>query len=307
MPLEPVTLRLDEAVDLAHAWVDATAKQRSIRALFIKGPSLHRHALRDTRTSTDVDILVEARRFDEFRAALLASGWTVRPSIFISDRTTLHSKTLLLDGWPCDVDVHAFFPGFLGDDDAVFDTLWQRRTHLEFAGRFCPVADRVSGALILALHSLRSATGQERHTAELDQLLEVSFTSTEKQELADLARTTGCTATLADVLPRMNVPVDDDADKHVDAHALREWRERVEAGSRGAYFWFYALRRARWRDKSAVVWRAFWPTDRDLLLARPDIPDQFWAKLHGRGARLGRGIRTLPRSLRAIWRHRRRA
>ena len=70
--------------------------------------------------------------------------------------------------------MHSFYPGFLADPAVVFDALWERRVRMEFAHRECDVPDRVSGILILALHSLRGATIQRRHADELEQLLRVA-------------------------------------------------------------------------------------------------------------------------------------
>lgn len=303
MRSDSASLRGDDAVDLAHAWVYAITSRHGIRALFIKGPSLHRQALREPRVSSDVDVLVESSRFGDLCDALRAAGWVERPGNFVGTRTARHSKTFVMDGWPCDLDVHGFFPGFLADADEVFETLWARRAHLSFAGRACPVADRTSGALILALHCLRGAPDQYRHAAELEQLRHAPFTPAERYDLTLLARATKSDASLAEVLPRMGVGVDPGAVSNVDAATLRSWRARVDADARGPYIWVSALRRAGWRERPLIIWRAVWPSDRDLLLTRPEIPDQYWAKLRGRVARLGRGIRGLPKTARALRRY----
>ncbi|GEP47107.1 hypothetical protein MSA03_06150 [Microbacterium saccharophilum] len=222
--------------------------------------------------------------------------------MLLSELTTLHSKTYLRDGWPCDIDVHSHYPGFLGDPAEAFEALWARRTTLDFAHQSCLVPDRVAGVLILALHSLRGTVMQERHAAELKELLAVELTELERVQLADLAAATGSAETLRTVLPRLGVDLPASADQA--PHGLREWRERVDAGSVGAYQWFVALRRSHGRAKLRVLWRAIWPTDHDLLIARPEIPDAFWPKVRGRIARWPRGLRSLPRAVRAIWHNR---
>lgn len=299
-----VVLRLDEAVELGHAWVQAVADERGIRVLFIKGPALHRHGLRPERTSADVDVLVEPARFAELCDAILADGWTERPGVFISHRTTLHSTTFLRDDWPCDLDVHGFFPGFLADPADVFEALWARRTRMEFAHRACDVPDRVSGILVLALHSLRGASIQARHADELEHLTTITLTDQERADAASLALATGSAATLERVLPRLGIHVEAPA-AELASTQLREWRERVDSGSYGAYFWLLAFRRANWSGRALIVWRAFWPTRADLLIARPETVDTPPGRLHARVRRWGRGIRSLPSALRAIAANRR--
>lgn len=297
-----MSLRLDEAVELGHAWLQSLADGRGIRVLFIKGPALHRHGLRAARTSTDVDLLVEPERFAEFCSLILAAGWTTRPGVLIAELRTQHSQTFLRDGWPCDVDVHSFFPGFLADPAIAFDALWARRTQLEFAHRMCTVPDRVGSILILALHSLRGASIQQRHADELEQLLRVELTDQERADAAALALATGSAATLETVLPRLGVHVDAPVDP-AQAKALQQWRQRVAAGSHGAYFWLQALRDAPWSQRPRILWRAFWPTRHELLVARPETVDTLRGRTRARIARLGRGIRSLPRGVRAITRH----
>ncbi|MDE0545359.1 nucleotidyltransferase family protein [Microbacterium sp. C7(2022)] len=299
---ETTLLRMDEAVDLGHAWVQTIAEERGIRTLIIKGPALHRHGLRNKRYSGDIDVLVEPARFVEFCDAMRATGWRDRDTILISERTTLHSKNFLRDGWPCDLDVHSFFPGFLADPTTVFDALWERHVTMPFAHRDCAVPDRVSGVLILALHSLRGSVTQARHANELEQLVHVPLTAEEKSDAAALALATGSAATLETVLPRMGVEVQAPA-AELESRELREWRERVASGSHGAYFWFVAFRRASWRDRPMIVWQAFWPSRHDLLIARPETVDTLRGRTRARVARWGRGIRSLPSALRAILTH----
>ncbi|WP_243075649.1 nucleotidyltransferase family protein [Microbacterium sp. SS28] len=292
-------LRLDEAVDLGHAWLQSLADERGIRILFLKGPALHRHGLRAPRTSSDVDVLVEPARFADFCADVLAAGCTERDAILISELTTLHSRTFVRDGWPCDIDVHSFYPGFLADPAVAFGALWRRRVAMEFAHRACTVPDRVSGVLVLALHSLRGASIQERHGDELQQLVAIELTDQERSDVAALALATGSAATLETVLPRLGIEVAAPAGEE-SSDELRRWRERVAAGSHGAYFWISAFLTAPPAQRPRIALRALWPTRRDLLIARPDTVDSLSGRTRARLARMGRGIRWLPRALRAF-------
>nr|WP_277924852.1 nucleotidyltransferase family protein [Microbacterium ureisolvens] len=295
-------MRLGEAVELGYAWVQRAATGRGIRVLFIKGPALHRQGLRDERVSADIDVLVDPARFAELCDAVAEGGWRERPGNFLSARTTLHSRTYVRDGWPCDLDVHSHFPGFLADTATVFDALWARREHMPFAHHDCDVPDRIGAMLILALHSLRSARTQRRHADELEQLLRVELTDEERADAASLALTTGSAATLEAVLPRLGIELEPPAGE-LQSEALREWRLRVAAGAHGAYFWLLAFRRAPWKERPAIVWRAWWPTRRDLLVARPLTVDTVRGRTGARLARWSSGVRFAPAAMRALWAH----
>ncbi|GAA5035535.1 nucleotidyltransferase family protein [Microbacterium fluvii] len=296
-------LQLAEADALASAWVQHLADERGIRMLLIKGASLSHHGLRDPRTSADVDALIEPGRFDELCDAILAEGWRKRPDILISRLTTLHSRTFLRDGWPCDLDVHSFFPGFLADPADVFDALWVARERLDFAHRTCDIPGRAASILILALHSLRGTRVQRRHVDELEHLVRLPLSAEEIAEIGALARVTGCVATLESVLPRLGVHVEP-TEAELASTDLHEWRERVDSGWAGAYMWTVALRRSPWRERPRILWTAFWPSDRDLLLSRPEVQDRPAHKLLARILRWGRGVKSLPRTARAIWHNR---
>lgn len=295
-----VDLPIRAAVPLGHAWAQRVADDLGIRLLALKGPTLTAHRLRPDRTSGDVDVLVEPARFAEYIDALSQAGWQERPSTFASSRFTLYSRSLIHPSWPCDLDVHHSFPGFLADPSEVFDLLWERRTTTVVARQECAIPDRLGSLLILALHSLRGGTNQPRHRAELEHLVStVRLTEEEREELGDLARRTRCAATLDEVLPRLGVTAGPSPDE-LASPELREWRERVAAGGYGTYFWFAALRKARARDRAVIAVRAVWPSDHDLLANHPDTPDTVPAKLWARARRYGRGVQTLPAAVRAL-------
>ncbi len=300
---EPVDLRLADAVELGHALVQRLADQNGARVLLLKGPALHRHGLRSARTSSDVDALVEPQRFAQLCDAFLAAGWHERPVDFITSRTSVHSRTFIREGWPCDVDVHSFYPGFLAPADEVFEILWADRVRMPFAHRLCDVPDRLGSALVLALHSLRGKAVDARHSRELDELLQIGFDDHERARLAVLAERTGCAATLEDVLPKLGVDVTLSEEQRSAAEVVR-WRRRVASGSHGAYFWIDAFRRGNGRERMDVIRRSIWPTREHLLLARPEVVDTVPGRLKGRIARWGRGVRSLPQAVRAIARHR---
>lgn len=289
---------------LGHAWAQRAADEIGVRILVIKGPVPALHGLRPRRVSGDVDVLVEPAGFELFVTALQDAGWRERPATFASARFTLHSRSLIRDTWPCDIDVHSCFPGFLADPDVVFEALWARRVRIDLAHQSCDAPDRLGSALILALHCLRGGSTDRRYAAELDFLVRASDLSpSEGRELAALASRTGCEQTLRTVLARMGIAPDalraaagSDPDR---ATALREWERRVVAGG-GAYFWLAAFRRARASERFAIVARALWPSDRDLLLNHPEVPDALSPKLGARVRRYGRGLKSVPAAVRAL-------
>ena len=294
-PADHAQLRLDEAVELCTAWVDQLAQSLEARALVIKGDTLARQGLRASRVSADVDVLVDPVRFDDCRAALVRAGWEERPLPFISSRVSPHSVTFIRSGWPCDIDLHSHFPGFLADPGLVFDELWSRRSSVVFADRAVSVPDRMTSLLISALHAYRDGTSSRRAEADLATLREVELSDTERAALGSLAAATGCDGSLKEFLLGMNVPV-----RPVDSPALREWRARVASQTQGAFPWLRLWQTSSWRQRPGIAWRAFWPTNRDILLAHPSVEDRTVPRLMARVRRLWRGLRGLPQSVSAI-------
>ena len=89
-------LTLRDAGALAAAWVSYVGERRGIRLLVIKGQSLAYHGLRPARTSADVDVLVEPRRFDELCAEILDAGWRERATTEVGAVWAGHSLTFLI-------------------------------------------------------------------------------------------------------------------------------------------------------------------------------------------------------------------
>ncbi|CAN5591769.1 hypothetical protein BH10ACT5_BH10ACT5_21570 [soil metagenome] len=290
-----IELRLDEAVALATAWAASLGDAAGIRVLILKGDALAQMGLRQPRVSADVDVLIEPSRFDDYCALLTSAGWTERELPFISSRVSPHSITYVSHGWPCDIDVHSYFPGFLNDPQQVFHELWGRSQQLSFARFKVRVPDRISSILIAALHSLRDGAVSTRSASDLSELLSTDLTDAERTELSDIARRTGCDGSLEAFLSELGLDV-----SPTPSRALSEWRSRVASASRGAYPWIMLWRSSRWRDRPMIAVRAIWPTDTDILLAHPTVPRRFWPILEARARRLGRGVRGLPLSVRAL-------
>ena len=299
-----MSLSLEEAVELAHAWVQAMADSVGARTLLIKGPALFAQSLRASRVSSDVDVLVHPADFEEMCAALHSRGWRERPAPFISSYTSTHSRTYIHERWPCDIDLHRFYPGFLADPVTTFETLWTRRVQMWFAHHQCTAADRLGNLMVLALHSLRGQSKQGRYVSEARALASASLTEGERDDLKGLAIATGSTATLESVLADLGVEVEA-SDAELTSRELREWHERVDVGAYGSYFWLWLLRRSGWRNRAEILWRAVWPSDDDMRLARADFGSGPRSLNRERFRRWSRGVVTVPRAALTIWRHRR--
>ncbi|NRG39816.1 nucleotidyltransferase family protein [Rathayibacter sp. VKM Ac-2835] len=295
------SLDLPSAVLLLHGWLSWVAEEHSQRALFIKGPGLQFLGLRDGHVSSDVDVMVDPAAFESFCALLEANGWSQRRSTFAGARYTEHSRTLIHPRWPCDIDVHRFFPGFIAPGDVVFDELWRRRVTMPAAGRDCSIPDRAGSLLVLGLHALRSRSDNARHARELAYLLEhAALDAEQRADLAALARRTGAEHTLAEVLRALDAisatpapPVADPA----EAAALMEWTRRVAAGASTGYMWTSIIRRQRGWRRIVTIRHAVWPQRADLLRMRPSTTDTAAGRTR---VRLQRLLRGAPAASRAV-------
>ena len=292
-------LRLDEANELLAAWVAARAAALGIRALLLKGRPLADDGLREPRVSSDVDLLVEPPRFDEYCAALEAAGWHEFPSTFASERFTVHSRTFRKEGWPNSLDVHSDYPGFLREPAVAFDALWAQRRTAMFAHQPVETPSRAANVVVLALHSLRGDVREPRHRAELARLEMVSFDDAERRAIADTAHRTGASYPLRLLLARWHIEA-------VDAHLLadsarsREWMWRAAEAHGSLAPWLRALRDSRWPHTLRVARHALWPRREDMLSWRPGSDTHFWPLVGARIRRWGNGIRHLPSVLRAL-------
>jgi hypothetical protein len=298
-PVASVSLALNEAVALCTAWLQQVARARGIRLLVLKGSALARQGLREPRSSSDVDVLIEPGRFLDFVDCIVSSGWTEFSDTFASEQFVTHSRTFRRDGWPNAIDVHASWPGFLSPADEVFEALWARRVSLDHGQRACDVPDRAANLLMLALHSLRGTTTQDRHARELQGLLRLTLTQEERKETEWLAQQTGCRAPLREVLPLLGIPVEV-TDPELRTPQYREWHRNVAHAQGRTASWLIELHRATWKRKGEVLRHGIWPTDRDLLAEHPDVANRVQAKIWARLVRLARGIGQLPRVVPAL-------
>jgi hypothetical protein len=300
-------LRADEAVLLAHALVCRVAQQVGARVLFIKGRTAVALGARPDRPSQDVDVLVDPEGFDRVSSAFAAAGWRHRIQYgghqHVDDVSFDHSHHFIHDEWPCDLDVHYNFPGFLKPADQVFEALWARHTTTEVAGVQVTTPDLLGQALVVALHALRDPDkpSSVADLAHLARTLGRDLDDTGKQELADLALATGAEVTARALLESVGAPVPDPSpESRASADA---WAFRQDVGSRSGVVWLIELARTPWAERPALLRRALFPP-REVLLSSylaARATRRELAVLHAR--RWARGIRSLPSA--AGWARRR--
>lgn len=292
-------LAIADATPLAHAYAHAVAASLGVRMLSIKGPAADYHEVRGSHVSADADLLIDPAGFSLVVERLRVAGWRERPPMAGTEDWSEHSITLIRDGWPCDLDLHDRFPGFLELPADVFETLWRDRVAIEVAERSVAIPSRDATILIAALHALRrSPISAARAIGELAALRDRfgSLDPASTVRLDALAHETGCVETLDGALSSLGVS--DDSGSRRDHSALWAWRARVAAGGTGTHFWLRRLERLHWRERPKALGYILWPDEENLRRARPWIEPGRRAANRERFARLGRGARHLPA---AVW------
>lgn len=248
------TLHQQEAVLLAHALVARLADDVGARVLFIKGPTAVALGVRPDRPSTDVDVLADRAGFVTLCAALEDCGWQRRivgtGLRHAADLTFEHSAHFIHPQWPCDLDVHFSFPGFLAPEAEVFEALWATRTTVEVAGRAVPSPSTSGQALVVALHALRDP---DKSTSQQDlatlKTAASSWPPGTLTRLAELAVATGASDSARSFLADVGAPLAPSDPRH--AARLADWRERQRGLGRST-IWLVELRRAPWKDKAGA-------------------------------------------------------
>lgn len=308
---ETAALRMSEAVPLAHALVARLAELEHVRILFVKGPTAVALGARPPRPSTDVDVLCEPAGMERLEAALERCGWRRRApkssiqslkhaAMYLFD----HSVHYIHDGWPCDLDVHFNFPGFLAPDDVVFEELWLRRATVEVANWPVPCADVLGQAAIVALHCLRDPqfvlTASDlgfaaRSLGRLGPRAAADF--------ATLAAATGSAETLRPLLESLSSPAR--VSPWSDPELLRRWQVRTLNAGAYTTSWLIELRHRPWREKPALIRRAlFLPAD-ELFSDHVGMARTRRNTAHLHFQRWARAVVYLPRGIQAVLRSQR--
>lgn len=303
------SLVLDEGVVLGYALVSRIADTTGIRVLGIKGVTLSALGLRPTRTVLDVDVLVEPARVGALLAALGAHGWQTTVVDTGAHVLDVHSVQVGHPLWPCDIDVHRYFPGFLASPEVVFDELWSRRITVTIGGAPITTPDRVGSAAIAALHLLRG--GQRRQAEFLVQagLIREELSPAEVAELFQLAHVTGAMTTLEPLWSRLDAAGVDDVSLGSSEDAgtlLAQWHLAQNAKQVRSLAWVRAFMVSPAREWPGLLWRSLWLTDAELRRRYP------WAKPGLRGwirmvvHRWWAGLRGFPTAVLMLRDHRHR-
>ncbi|MFV0633668.1 hypothetical protein [Demequina sp.] len=296
-----------DALAVSTGLIADLARRGQVRVLTLKGRVSDHHAIRSPRTSADADVWVDPSRLNAYLAELAACGWHERELSDTVHDLVQHSTTLIHPDWPCDIDVHWTFPGFLGDPQEVFDELWRRHTTMEIAAVEVPIVDRSAAILIQALHALRTPAQTGRHAQEFRYLIDnviPKMGAPERQDLIDLAVATGAVDTARPLLSQLGLELPPPTPSGVNPD-LDRWRERTAGqGALTSQYWIL-IRRSPWKDRPRLLARGIWPPERDLRLDHPEVAPGSRALTRARLARLGRGARAFPAALRAQWRAKR--
>lgn len=298
-------LRVSEAVPLAHALVARMAELEDIRILFVKGPTAVALGARPPRPSSDVDVMCEPGSMDRLGKALQSCAWHRRVPEFQRNRFKHasiymfeHSVHYIHDEWPCDLDVHYNFPGFLAPDDIVFEALWSRRATTVIANMPVPCADMLGQAAIVGLHALRDPQAVQSTTdiAFLTRRLSC-MGQPELADLRSLAAQTGSSETLGPLLERVGVP--STRGPWSDPELLRRWTARTQNAGIRTTPWLIELKHTAWFRRPALVWRALFLSHEELLSHHIDVHPTRINAARLQAKRWGNAVRHLRRGLQA--------
>jgi hypothetical protein len=289
-------LRVADAVPLATALSAHVARRAGVRVLFIKGPVAELQGLRAPHASADVDLLVEPNGIARFIDGLRRLGWHDRPGYRPLPLAGGHATTLIHDDWPCDIDVHFYWPGFGSSADAVFETLWTRRERVPIAGQLIDAPSRTDGMLVLALHALRGdrTPGGTRAYRELVGRAHTALDEQERSMVRDAALELGAAATAAPFLHALGFATPTD----VDSEEAVLWRIRSHV-SGGTADWLIELRRTPWWRRPKVLFEAVFPSPTRLRMLHPEVGPGARDVVAAWWRRLRNGLAALPEARRA--------
>lgn len=251
------------AVALLPPAIHHIAAVHGIRVLSIKGAVLAAQGLRSRRRPSDVDVLVDPAMFEDLVAILRSTGWRDRDGKVLvplpRDGTVLapHARTLEHPRWPCQLDLHRYYPGFLRPAQDVFDRLWERRHTAQLAHAECDVPSPADHWLLAALHVLRS--GDEPQLRELETAASAVLRGRER-DLLTRAEELGAVGPLQEPLTRILgvSPVVPDS----DVELLAEWTRRIHDPGNLPDAFLEQFREASGATRIRLAFRQAWPPPR---------------------------------------------
>lgn len=259
-------LPLQAAVVLAHALVAHVADELGLRVIFLKGPIATRQGLRDqSYVSGDVDALCEVGQEHRLIDALAARGWYERPESEAHARFVTHSVTLCHAEWPCDIDVHTSFPGFLAPPATVFEALWAHREPTELAEVEVQGPDYRTQCVIILLHGLRAPFLPKNELEIADSRTRFrAMSASDVTDVLRLVEVTGSSEVVRDFFADLGISVK--APRTPSAEYLT-WRLMTQPSRTEG--WALAISQARGAERWRLLYRAVFPTREHLIIDHP--------------------------------------
>ena len=207
-------------------------------------------------------------------------------------------ETFKHPAWPCTLDVHASFPGFLTEPEGAFDALWERRTEHQIAGAKITTCDLLGHAVVLTAHAARMPWhgGLRQELADIEDRLTVRLSKDDRRQLAELATATGTVDSLGSTWRRLDIAVTGGT----DPVALAEWHRLIVTNQIHESQWLAEFANVSWRERLSLLRRAIWLSDDELVVVWHAAPTRLGIA-RARLRRLWTGLRGLP-SAYAIWR-----
>jgi len=237
-------MTLAEAVPLCLVVVERILQRAEVRTLAIKGPAFATLGVRPERLSMDVDVLVDPAQRHLALETLRSAGWTDWAPESLYQPFEAHSKTLEHPLWPCSLDLHWTFPGFLALPETTFEALWEARACVEIAHQPVDTLCRPHALALETLHVLRDCPQDSEHQFVRGVLAAMpqELTSEETQALGDLLERTGASQTLAPLAELTGAKASASVSDNIRDPALESWRHRQRAAGVPMGWWFQTAR-----------------------------------------------------------------
>lgn len=255
MSTTPLTLA--EAVPLGTVYLQRLLAAAEIRSLVIKGPAFVELGVRKPKQSHDIDILIHPSDRKRVRDVLGNADWRAVSLAFPTDTERFaNSITYAHARFTSTVDVHHYFPGVLGGEDA-FEVMWSSRTKVVVAHQPLTTLRRDHALVIEGLNSLKGTrpSGWERRV----EAIRDGADAIDPESVLDAARSIGARHTASALITALggsgpSAPV---------GWAYWEWR--MTAGRGWTYrMVIHTLSAAPWR----LPWVAWWLLFLDSSTAR---------------------------------------
>ncbi|MBM3714439.1 MAG: nucleotidyltransferase family protein [Actinobacteria bacterium] len=268
--------------ELVYGVVGNVARERGIRCVFIKGPTLHLQGLREREHSGDVDVWCQPDRWDELAEALATRGWR-READPWRGTSVNHSATMTPLLWGCEIDVHRRMPGAVHDDERAFAALWRHSSEVCFAGVRVRVPTPPMHAVVSALHGVRPEIGRlGRDAAGSENAVRLLARPGTLACAKDLGAVVALRTELLEVVSPSEL-------RGYDQGTPRDWVWRGQPDRVRAYW--VALREQRLWLRLRLMFRLLWPNADVAAESARRAGDRAGGSVRARLRRIVRGAR----------------